>query len=123
MTDPINVHCQISRGWPVEPPSYMAFRYHGCLQSIHHVESYEVIDDDRQDIFNLQFPYPLDRLFYLYTLGEFVPIAKETPTNDPKGVYRIFGSGRNWCFIDLLLSCNSVAEAVARSKERESDQM
>ena len=32
-------------GWPKEPPNYVAFRYHGKLQSIHHVESYTVFDD------------------------------------------------------------------------------
>ena len=109
-------------GWPVEPPNYMAFRYHACLQSIHHVESYEVIDDDLQENFNLQCPYPLDEPHYLYTLGDPVPIAMEIATNDPNGVYSIYRSGRKWCFIDLLLSCDSVAEAVVRSKERENYQ-
>ena len=29
-------------GWPKEPPNYIAFRYNGKLQSIHHIESYTV---------------------------------------------------------------------------------
>ena len=110
------------KGWPVEPPNYMGFRYHGHLQSIHHVESYEVTDDDLQDVLNLQSPYPLDGPIYLCTLGDPIPMANEIPTNDPKGVYmRLYPNGRNWCAIDLLLSCNSVAEAVARSRDREID--
>ena len=29
-------------GWPKEPPNYIAFRYYGRLQSIHHIEGYTV---------------------------------------------------------------------------------
>lgn len=29
-------------GWPKEPPNYIAFRYYGQLQSIHHIEDYVV---------------------------------------------------------------------------------
>lgn len=109
--------------WPIEPPNYVAFRYHASLQSIHHIESYEVIDDDLQNIFDLQGPWKLDAPVYLYTLGTPVPIANEIRTNDPNGVYKtIFPSGRHWCFIDLLLGSESVAEAVALSKERENYQ-
>ncbi len=31
--------------WPKEPPNYIAFRYRGKLQSIHHIESAEVFTD------------------------------------------------------------------------------
>lgn len=30
------------RGWPKEPPNYIAFRYQGKLQTIHHIEGYTV---------------------------------------------------------------------------------
>lgn len=30
-------------GWPKQPPNYIAFRFDGQLQSIHHIESYEVV--------------------------------------------------------------------------------
>ena len=36
----------VGKGWPKEPPNYMAFRYWGKLRSIHHVESYEVSKSD-----------------------------------------------------------------------------
>jgi hypothetical protein len=26
-------------GWPVEPPNYIGFRYHGKLQSVHHIDA------------------------------------------------------------------------------------
>jgi hypothetical protein len=32
----------VGNGWPVQPPNYIAFRYHGKLQSVHHVDSFEV---------------------------------------------------------------------------------
>jgi hypothetical protein len=30
------------KGWPDPPPNYMGFRYHGKLQRISHVESFEI---------------------------------------------------------------------------------
>lgn len=32
-------------GWPLDPPNYLAFRYDSRLQTIHHVERWEVVDD------------------------------------------------------------------------------
>jgi hypothetical protein len=32
----------VGGGWPKTPPNYMAFRYQGRLQAIHHVDSYEI---------------------------------------------------------------------------------
>jgi len=55
-------------GWPVEPPNYIAFRYHGRLQSIHHVQSYEVVDEVEAE-FNLKSRFQFDRPHYLYDLG------------------------------------------------------
>ena len=78
----------VGNHYPNEPPNYIAFRYDGMLQSIHHVKHYLVVEET-------------------------------IPTNDPKGKYKsVYGPGRNWCFIDLLLSCGSVAEAVVKSKLR-----
>jgi len=36
-------HPYARSGWPKQPPNYLGFRYGGCLQRIHHVESAEVI--------------------------------------------------------------------------------
>jgi hypothetical protein len=33
----------IGPGWPPNPPNYVAFRWAGRLQSIHHVDRYEII--------------------------------------------------------------------------------
>lgn len=31
-------------GWPKEPPNYIGVRYRGHLQSIHHVDAWEIVD-------------------------------------------------------------------------------
>ena len=108
-------------GWPVEPPNYIAFRYRGELQSIHHIDSYTVIDN-----YYPHFPVPeqspTNRPHYLYTLGPTIKPPKQTPTNDSKGRFpKIVMSSRKWCFIDLLLTCGSVAEAANKSRDREAD--
>ncbi len=35
----------LKKGWPDVPPNYIAFRYDGQLQSVHYIESYQVVDD------------------------------------------------------------------------------
>ena len=105
-------------GWPVKPPNYIAFRYHGVLQSIHHVESYIVIEN-----FYPHFPVHQDSdigvPLYLYELGEAIKPTHRTPTNDPQKHYTLYANARKYCFIDLLLTCGSIAEAAARTKERQ----
>ncbi len=104
--------------WPIEPPNYIAFRYSGALQSIHHIESYMVIES-----FYPHFPMPedskIDEPHYLYTLGPTIKPQHNTPTNDPEGRYPPFNwNVRRECFIDLLLTCSSVAEAAYKTRER-----
>lgn len=106
-------------GWPIEPPNYIAFRYSGALQSIYHIESYTVIENYSQ-----HFPVPedskLDVPHYLYTLGPTIRPQRHTPTNDPGGRYpQIVRNRRISCFIDLLLTCSSVAEAAYKTRERQ----
>jgi hypothetical protein len=54
--------------WPTEPPNYSGFRYYGRLQSIHHVESWEVVRN-----FHLHFPespsWEEKEPHFLYKLG------------------------------------------------------
>ena len=106
-------------GWPVEPPNYIAFRYHGALQSIHHIESYTAIED-----YYPHFPVPENspagEPHYLYTLGTAIKPPHEVRTNDANGNYpNLFRSARKWCFLDLLLTCDSVAEAAGKTRERQ----
>ena len=98
--------------------NYIAFRYDGKLQSIHHISSYKVIDDFQKP-FNLAFPKPCQK-HYLYELGLAIRPSREVLTNDKSKTYTdLYGSARHECYIDLLLTCNSIAEAVAKTKIRQ----
>ena len=35
----------VGNHWPVRPPNYIGFRYRGRLQSVHHIESFEIVED------------------------------------------------------------------------------
>ena len=108
----------VGKGWPIEPPNYIAFRYRGKLQSIHHIESYTVIKDF-QEAFNLPSPHLIKPPHYLYELGPAIHPPKEVRTNDKYKRYtQIQQAARRECFIDLLLTCDSVSEAFAKTKRR-----
>lgn len=108
----------VGNRWPIEPPNYIAFRYGGKLQSIHHIESYKVIDDYQKD-FGLPSSVPTGEKHYLYELGDAIRPEKEVKTIDKaKGFIQIQRSARCECFIDLLLTCDSVSEAFAKTKQR-----
>ena len=98
-------------GWPVEPPNYLAFRYDGHLKSIHHVESCEVVAD-----LGPHFPeQPSDERGprVLYELGPPIYPVK------PMQVGARLQAARRWCFIDTLLTSNTLAEALEATRKRE----
>jgi hypothetical protein len=98
-------------GWPKEPPNYIAFRYHGKLQSIHHIEGYEVFTNP-----HLKFPEIPETDWdphFLYKLGPAFGPEKEVRTGN------IFRSGRVWCMIDTLFICDTISAARDLSKKRE----
>jgi hypothetical protein len=97
-------------GWPKEPPNYIAFRYRGKLQTIHHIESYKVITDLHEAF--REIPSKECEPFYLYTLGAAIVPRKEVRTG------KIFANGRVWCMLDTLLTCQTIAEARDLSKRR-----
>ena len=98
------------RGWPKVPPNYIAFRYNGRLQSIHHIESYTVFTNPHQEIPEITSeewgPH------FLYFLGPAMKPSKEIKTG------KIYPNGRVWCMLDTLLVCDTVAEARDLSKHR-----
>ena len=90
----------------------------GKLQSIHHIESYKVIDDYQED-FGLPFPTPAGKKHYLYELGTAIRPAKKVSTIDKaNGFTQIQRSARCECFFDLLLTCDSVSEAFYKTQLR-----
>ena len=99
-------------GWPVEPPNYMGFRYDGHLQSIHHVDDYKVITDFGP-FFPNQPSAALDPHF-LYHLGPPIRPARDMPAGK-----RVKFANRVWCFIDTLLTSDTISDALTATKTRE----
>lgn len=68
-----------TNGWPPDPPNYLAFRYRGELQSIHHIESHDIVRD-----LHVSFPEipsgAIDEPHYLYRLGEAFRPNRRVPT-------------------------------------------
>ena len=102
------------RGWPKEPPNYIGFRYKGILQRIHHVEGYEItrngkeiaaliheIDTRLWDKSNKSASIP----HFVFTLGPAIVPYKRIPTG------KIWGSGRVWAAIDLLMTSPTISGA------------
>ena len=98
------------RNWPKVPPNYIAFRYNGQLQSIHHVDDY-VIASDMSELLPVP-PTPWEPHFLL-TLGPAIRPPHHTPTGP-----RIRRSARVWADIDLLLTSPSISEAHTLTLQR-----
>ncbi len=97
--------CPIGKnGWPKEPPTYIAFRYTGKLQSIHHIEGYTVarnVHPDFPEMPNQDF----DTDHFIYQLGPAIIPNKDVKTGN------IYPSGRVWAMLDTLLTCDTISDA------------
>ena len=103
-------HPMGGRSWPKEPPNYIAFRYRGRLQTIHHIEDYLIFTnphDHFPEIPETEWPP-----FFLYTLGPALKPPREVKTGN------IFRNGRVWCMLDTLFVCDTVADARDLTKKR-----
>lgn len=91
-------------GWPKEAPNYIAFRYDGQLQSIHHIESYSVTKNLHE-----QFPEMPDEELnvnhFIYSLGPAIIPSKTVKTGN------IYRSARVWAMLDTLLTSDTISEA------------
>jgi len=97
----------VGNRWPVQPPNYIGFRYRGRLQSVHHIDSFQVVQ-------NLAASNPLwlqtDSDHFVYRLGPPMRPAREMRTGN------IYRNGRVWCAIDTLLSGAFATIADARDE-------
>ena len=57
----------VGGSYPKEPPNYVGFRYHGKLQSIHHIDNYEIVTNMHERI--PEIPETHWEPHFLYTLG------------------------------------------------------
>lgn len=99
--------------WP-DPPNYIAFRYDGRLQTIHHVDSFSVLTAPKT-----AFPAATTDVVpphYLLELGPAIRPSQPVPTGP--GIPR---ANRVWCMLDLLLTSASITEARKETKRRLGD--
>jgi hypothetical protein len=98
-------------GWPKEPPNYIAFRYHGALQSIHHIENYEVVNDLHDSINEI--PSENNIPHFVYKLSKPFRPEHEVKTG------KLYRNGRVWCMLDTLFLCKTISEARDLTKKRQ----
>jgi hypothetical protein len=98
-------------GWPSPPPNYLAFRFDGRLQSIHHVDRYEIFANPRHVI-----PDATEESIPPHYLLELGPPIR--PANEVKNGDKIRMNIRVWAMIDLLLTCSTITEARDETKRR-----
>jgi hypothetical protein len=101
-------------GWPVTPPNYLGFRFNGELQQIRHVESYEIHNRP----WNLVYPGIGKKLGWTESPHFFYQLGPVIEPPHPVKTGGLYGSGRHWCAIDLLLTCKTVREARDKTQAR-----
>ncbi len=104
-------HYPTEGSYPKVVPNYIAFRYHSQLQSIHHVDRYEIVDSPCPHVPGAP-DLKWDAPAFLLHLG---PPIKPDHTVATGG---LFGSARHTADLDLLLTSGTVKEAVELTKER-----
>lgn len=100
----------LAKNWPTGPPNYLAFRYGGRLQSVHHVDDCKVVTRMHEHVPAI--PDGEWEPHFLYTLG-----PEMRPRHEVKNG-AIFPNGRYWCMLDLLLTASTVREARDLTKRR-----
>jgi hypothetical protein len=85
---------QVGNSWPVSPPNYIGFRYDGKLQSVHHIEEFEVV----KNLASLNANWPRTTVnHFVYKLGPPMKPAKDVLSEN---IWTL----RVKCTIDTLLS-------------------
>ena len=98
-------------GWPKEPPNYIAFRYGGKLQAIHHIDDYVVTKNLHNEV--AEMPDVTQNVnYFVYKLGPAIIPPKEVKNG------KIYPNGRIWAMLDTLLTSDTISEARDISKAR-----
>lgn len=99
----------VGKNWPSDPPNYIAFRYDGKLQSIHHVDTYQIVTKMHEHL-------PVDEEewdpHFLLALGPPFKPAKEVKNG------RIWPNGRYWIDLDTFFICATIREARDLTQQR-----
>jgi len=102
-------------GWPTVPPNYLGFRYGGQLRSIHHVDSYQIVDDYAPffpEISRRKRGPKGSEVYILYTLGRPIRPQQEVKNGN------VYATGRLWASLDLLLTSKTIEQACNLTKKR-----
>lgn len=103
----------VGNRWPDPPPNYLAFRYEGKLQSIHHVKGY-VTFTHPSEIFPEAPKTQEWPLHYCVNLGPAI-----RPSHEVRNGPRIHRSNRVYCFLDTLLTNKTISDALTETESRE----
>lgn len=103
----------VGKTWPTQPPNYIGFRYHGKLQSVHHIDSFKIVLDVSTE--NPMWAKTDDDHF-VYRLGLPMRPATEVKSGNIR-------NRRLHCAIDTLLSgaFKTLIEASEETKRRLAD--
>lgn len=66
-------------GWPMIPPNFLAFRWAGAVQGIHHVEASKVVATLREAYPTLPATEEVDRQHIVYSLGPDLAAGRRLP--------------------------------------------
>ncbi|MGO9317317.1 MAG: hypothetical protein ACLPXT_09790 [Terracidiphilus sp.] len=101
----------VGDGYPKEPPNYIGFRYKGCLQSVHHIDTFEIA----KDVSKCNHAWcKTTKDHFVYRLGPPMLPKQEIRTGN------LFRAQRVECAIDTLLSgaFDTVRAACDETKRR-----
>lgn len=90
----------LRKGWPHDPPNYIAFRREGKLHSLHHVDGYKIEESPQGPRVKLL----LDKPF--------------KPTSEVKNG-NIYGNQHLWFDLDTVFTCQSIQEARDLTQKRQ----
>lgn len=102
----------VGNRWPSDPVNYIAFRYGGQLQSIHHVDNYTVSKNLHEQI-NEMPDVEEETPHFVYDLGPAI-----IPSKTVKCGNSVRQATRVWAMIDTLLTAETITEAMEKTKER-----
>jgi hypothetical protein len=97
------------KGWPTEPPNFMAFRYRGNVIRVSRVVDAEVVPTITDRWPGIEPIGDAARPHAVYTLGAALPLSAPVPSG---ANYR---AARLWVLIDQLLVCSTLKDAVEQS--------
>lgn len=103
----------VGGGWADPPPNYIAFRYGGRLQSIHHVEGYDLVSDPGTVFPEAAKEDRWDPPLYCLRLG-----PPTRPATEVRNGPRVNRAARVWCMIDTLLTSRTISDALTETERR-----